>query len=260
MNPQEIEFWQVLAVSSLRYFVFAGITYIIFYTWKTENWILYKIQKKLPQVNAIRTEVMYSMITLLIFACVIYGLLFTPIRDYTKVYAGIHEHSVFYFFLSLFIVIFIHDTYFYVTHRVMHWKKIFPYIHKIHHRSHNPTPLAAFSFHPLEAIIEIGVLPLIAFTIPLHRGVIALFSLYMMTMNVIGHLGFEFFPAWFLRNKWSRWLSTSTHHNMHHRYGKGNYGLYFNLWDRVFKTNHPDYEKEYNNAIRRRDASGNTVH
>jgi len=137
----------------------------------------------------------------------------------------------------------------------MHWKKLFPFVHHIHHRSHNPTPLAAFSFHPLEALIEIGILPLIAFTFPVHRAVIGLFSLYMIVMNVIGHLGFELFPDWFLKNRISRWLSTSTHHNMHHHYGKGNYGLYFNIWDKLLKTNHPHYEKEFNEAVSGRNGN-----
>ena len=30
---------------------------------------------------------------------------------------------------------------------------------------------------------------------------------------------------------------------MHHRLVKCNYGLYFNFWDRVMKTNHPHYEE-----------------
>jgi sterol desaturase/sphingolipid hydroxylase (fatty acid hydroxylase superfamily) len=32
---------------------------------------------------------------------------------------------------------------------------------------------------------------------------------------------------------------------MHHRYVNYNYGLYFNIWDRLMGTNHPRYEEEY---------------
>jgi len=252
MNYQQVEFWQVMTASSLRYFVFAGITYLVFYVWRRQNWMNYKIQKKRPALKTVHNELIYSMITLLIFALVIYTLLFTSMRSYTRIYVGIHEHSIVYFFISLLLVISLHDTYFYWTHRLMHWKKIFPFVHHIHHRSHNPTPLAAFSFHPLEAIIEIGILPLIAFVFPVHRAVIGLFSLYMIVMNVIGHLGFELFPSWFLKNRISRWFNTSTHHNMHHHYGKGNYGLYFNIWDKLLKTNHPHYEKEFTQVVAER--------
>ncbi|MBA4056498.1 MAG: sterol desaturase [Marivirga sp.] len=249
MNYQQIEFWQVVLATSIRYFVFAGISYLIFYVWKKKTWIRYKIQKRIPTRKAVTTELGYSMLTMAIFAGVIYALLFTSVRHYTKIYTDIHEHSTIYFLITFILTILIHDAYFYFTHRIMHWPRIFPFVHHVHHRSHNPTPLAAFSFHPFEALIEIGVLPLIAFTFPVHRVVIGLFSLYMIVMNVIGHLGFELYPKWFLKNKIARWFNTSTHHNMHHHYGKGNYGLYFSIWDRVFKTLHPNYEKEFDATI-----------
>jgi sterol desaturase/sphingolipid hydroxylase (fatty acid hydroxylase superfamily) len=41
---------------------------------------------------------------------------------------------------------------------------------------------------------------------------------------------------------------------MHHRLVKCNYGLYFNIWDRLMGTNHPDYEKSYNEVIEKRSA------
>lgn len=255
MNYKNVEFWQVLIGTSLRYFVFAGIAYLLFYVWKKSSWLRFKIQRTFPREKAVQTELLYSIITMFIFALVIYCLLFTGIRDYTKIYNDIHEHSISWFFISLLIVVFLHDTYFYWTHRLMHWRKLFPFVHHIHHRSHNPTPLAAFSFHPLEAIIEIGILPIIAFTFPIHRGVIGLFGLYMIIMNVMGHLGYELYPKWFLKNRISRWMNTSTHHNMHHHYGKGNYGLYFNFWDRILGTNHPEYENRFNEIVENRNRS-----
>jgi sterol desaturase/sphingolipid hydroxylase (fatty acid hydroxylase superfamily) len=38
---------------------------------------------------------------------------------------------------------------------------------------------------------------------------------------------------------------------MHHHYSKGNYGLYFNFWDRLMGTNHPNYEKEFLKVAKR---------
>jgi sterol desaturase/sphingolipid hydroxylase (fatty acid hydroxylase superfamily) len=32
---------------------------------------------------------------------------------------------------------------------------------------------------------------------------------------------------------------------MHHSKFKGNYGLYFRIWDRLMGTEHPDYVSEY---------------
>ena len=66
------------------------------------------------------------------------------------------KHGFSYFIFSTFLLMMIHDIYFYLTHRAMHNKKIYSVIHSIHHKSNNPTPWAAFSFHPIEAIIQIG--------------------------------------------------------------------------------------------------------
>jgi sterol desaturase/sphingolipid hydroxylase (fatty acid hydroxylase superfamily) len=140
----------------------------------------------------------------------------------------------------------LHDTYFYWTHRLMHHRRIFTYVHAVHHQSHNPTPWAAYAFHPLEALVEVGVLPLMVFILPLHPLALSAFGVYMIVMNVMGHLGYEVYPQAFMRSRVLRVVfNTSTHHNMHHRYNKGNYGLYFNLWDRLMKTNHSKYETTF---------------
>lgn len=32
---------------------------------------------------------------------------------------------------------------------------------------------------------------------------------------------------------------------MHHEKMRGNYGLYFNFWEHLIGTNHPDYESRF---------------
>lgn len=240
-----IRYIAVLAGVALRYFLFAGTAYLIFYFFRKEARLQKKIQKKFPKTSSIHTELLYSLMTIFIFAAVIYLFLFSPVRRTTRLYNDIHEYSYGWFFASIVLVIFLHDTYFYWTHRLMHWKKIFRFAHHVHHKSHNPTPLAAFSFHPVEAFVEIGIVPLSAYIIPLHPVAFALFGLYMITMNVMGHLGYELFPRSFINNKWLNWYNSSTHHNMHHHYSRSNYGLYFNIWDRLMGTNHKDYREKF---------------
>jgi sterol desaturase/sphingolipid hydroxylase (fatty acid hydroxylase superfamily) len=39
---------------------------------------------------------------------------------------------------------------------------------------------------------------------------------------------------------------------------RGNFGLYFNFWDRIMGTNHPAYEQRFTEVTgRRRDGEGN---
>ena len=145
--------------------------------------------------------------------------------------------------MSLFIYILWHDTYFYWSHRALHHPKLMKF-HVIHHKSHNTTPFTSFSFHPVEALVQTGFLVLI-FVIPIHIFALAAVMFWQMIFNVLGHLGFEIFPQKIHKNILGKHFNTVTHHNMHHRYINQNFGLYFNFWDRIMKTNHKEYEKQY---------------
>ena len=46
-------------------------------------------------------------------------------------------------------------------------------------------------------------------------------------------------------------LNTPTNHIMHHEKMRGNYGLYFNIWDRLMGTNHRDYETRFREVTSR---------
>lgn len=262
MSPILLSWWQVLAGACLRYALFAGVTYLVFYVWKRRRWLHRKIQHAFPAHQILREEVLYSLSTTIIFAAVIYAVMFSSWREATRLYDHLGDYAWWYTVLSFPLMLLIHDTYFYWMHRLMHHRRIFRYVHQRHHRSHNPTPLAALSFHPIEALVEVAVLPLMVFTIPLHPYIVALFGVYMLAMNIIGHLGFELLPARFMDGPWSRVFNTSTHHNMHHHYGHGNYGLYFNLWDTIMRTNHQRYAATFRAVTTRsqgetpRDTSG----
>jgi lathosterol oxidase len=152
-------------------------------------------------------------------------------------------------------MVIVHDAYFYWTHRLLHWKPLFKVVHITHHLSRNPTPFSAYAFHPLEALINVGIVPLVAFTIPAHVSAIVIFTIYQLLINVLGHLGFELLPKWFAHNKVTKWHNTFTHHNLHHQFVKYNYGLYLNFWDRIMNTNHPHYEHHFDKVVERTEKS-----
>ncbi|OUJ72279.1 sterol desaturase family protein [Hymenobacter crusticola] len=228
-----------------RYGLFAGVAYFIFWRWRKDRWQSRRVQQKFPDDKHLHTEVKYSLLTCLIFAAVGVGIFVARQAGYTRIYTNLADHSWAYFTFSILATIVAHDAYFYWTHRFMHLPQVFKYVHRVHHLSHNPSPWAAFSFHPLEAVIEAGIVPLMVCLMPMHPLAIAVFMMYMMGMNVLGHLGYEPYPAGFLRTRFGRLHNTSTHHNMHHQYVKGNYGLYFNVWDRLMSTNHAKYEERF---------------
>jgi sterol desaturase/sphingolipid hydroxylase (fatty acid hydroxylase superfamily) len=87
-----------------------------------------------------------------------YFLVFNPaVRPYTQLYSQISERGWLYYFALFPVLFFIHDTYFYWIHRLMHHPVLFRWFHLVHHRSTNPSPWAAYAFHPLEAFLEVGI-------------------------------------------------------------------------------------------------------
>lgn len=245
----EMALWQKWLIAygalTLRYIIFAGSLYLLFYVWKKRSWLHKKIQQKFPEPKRVWFEIKYSFATFAVFASFVCINFYFASKGWNQIYRDFNDHSIAYFLFSIVVFIIVHDTYFYWTHRFMHLPGVFERIHKVHHMSNNPTPFAAFSFHPLEAVIEFSIIFLITFIMPVHRYAIFVFAIYMIANNVLGHLGFEVYPKGFTKNKLTSWLNTSTNHNMHHKFVNCNYGLYFSIWDRLMKTNHAKYHETF---------------
>jgi lathosterol oxidase len=235
-----------------RYLLFTGLAYVFFYVWRKRKYWLAKIQQRYPDKKQVINEIKNSFLSMSIFGVVILLTIWAGNKGLTLAYAPADKYGYGYYVFSILLMIVVHDTYFYWTHRLLHWKPLFKAVHKTHHLSVNPTPFAAYAFHPVEAIIEVGIIPLVSFTIPHTTGTITVFVLYSLFLNVIGHLGYELFPKGFAGHWLFRWHNTSTHHNMHHRLTKYNYGLYFNFWDRMMGTNHPKYIESFDEVVERR--------
>lgn len=229
-------YWIILLVVILRYAVLALIAFLFFYVIRRTREKYRKIQQRFPATKDYVREITYSVITAFIFAAIGFIVFATPVSSYTQTYWKITDHSVGYFVFSIVMMILVHDTYFYWTHRWMHKKSVYPCVHRVHHLSTNPSPWAAMAFHPIEAIIEGSVIILIAFLFPVHPLAIGIFLLFMMIYNVYGHLGYELYPRGFHDSLFGKWINTSLSHNLHHQTFRGNYGLYFLWWDRWMGT------------------------
>lgn len=236
---------QVLAVDFLRYFLTAAPFYLLFWGWSAAPWRGRKLQARDPDYGRIASEIAYSLSTVLIYSAIGLCLLFASEAGLTRIYLDVAERGWAYLGASLALMILVHDAYFYCTHRLLHSKQLYRLVHHVHHRSITPTPWAAYAFHPVEAVIQAGVYLLIVFFVPAHPLTLAAFLLYMIVRNVVGHLGFEILPAGFARNWLTRWHTTTTHHDLHHRRGRGNFGLYFTLWDDLLGTTRHDYHDTF---------------
>lgn len=236
-----------------RYFVMSLTVWTLFWIKGKERFAHRRIQALEPPTAIIRGEFWWSVSSMVIFTVISTAILWMIRLAFfdSKVYLDPREHTIGYMVFTLVLAILWHDMYFYWTHRWMHHPRLFKLFHAVHHRSINPTPWAAFSFHPTEAVIEALVYVIFPFIIPVHPFVLVAALTIMNVMNVLGHSGYEFFPSGWLKRPLGKWLNTSVHHNMHHRRSNCNYGLYFNWWDRWCHTNASDYEAKFEEVAAR---------
>jgi len=124
----------------------------------------------------------------------------------------------------------IEDTLFYWAHRMLHWPKIYGYVHKVHHQYKTSIGIASEYAHPIEFLVS-NAIPFTAG--PLLLG-IHYFTWWQWTIlrigeTVDGHCGYEF--------PWSPYRllpfsGSSTAHDYHHSHNVGNYASFFTWWDR----------------------------
>ncbi|MEZ5894511.1 MAG: sterol desaturase family protein [Parvularculaceae bacterium] len=114
-----------------------------------------------------------------------------------------------------------------------------------------PSPWTAYSFDVSEAAINAVFLPLALIVLPTSYIAIFLFLLHMIVRNAIGHCGYELMPSRRNGRPLIGWMTTVTHHDLHHAQAGWNYGLYFTWWDRMMGTEHPLYLEKFAAAVRK---------
>lgn len=210
-----------------------------------------KIRSDSPQGAQMRREFLASTRTAAIFALAGFGLVLGDEAGIIKVHDDPAALGWGYFAVSLAGLVVLHDAWFYWTHRLIHDPRLFRGWHRLHHRSHNPSPFTAYSFDIGEAAINAAFMLIAAAVIPVSWLAIFLFMTHMIARNVIGHSGYELFPARRSGRPLFDFMTTVTHHDLHHAQAGWNYGLYFTWWDRLMGTEHPLYREKFAEAVRK---------
>ncbi len=97
--------------------------------------------------------------------------------------------------------------------------------------------------------------PLWMILVPTSWPVVGLFMLHQIARNTLGHSGYELFPAGRDGKPLLGWLTSVTHHDLHHEQAGWNYALYFTWWDRMMGTEHPEYFARFAAATRQSRAA-----
>ncbi|PIO36745.1 hypothetical protein AB205_0217570 [Aquarana catesbeiana] len=127
----------------------------------------------------------------------------------------------------------IEDTWHYFLHRALHHKRIYKYIHKVHHEFMSPFGMQAEYAHPLETLILgagffIGIMIFCNHVILLWAWVtvrlletIDVHSGYDIPLNPLHLVPF---------------YAGARFHDFHHMNFIGNYASTFTWWDKLFNT------------------------
>lgn len=233
----------IFLIIVFRYFLVAGIFFLIFNYKNPKRWFPRKINpNRVYQVKQYYKEIFWSVVTSLIFALAGSLTMLAWHLGHTRIYTSLSWGDLIYAPLSLALVMFIHETYYYWVHRWMHLPRIFKLLHKVHHESLVTSAWTAFSFHPLEGLLQAIILPLILMVVPMHPLTILVLLIIMTVSSVINHLDVELYPKGAESHWLGKWLVGATHHSLHHQKFHQNYGLYFTFWDRWLKTESENFE------------------
>lgn len=231
----------ILVSDFLRYFIAAAATYLLLWKFLAKALAGRRITSQGPKPDQIRRELGHSMRTVLLFA--MSGLfIYSMFRlGLTQIYTDVASRGWAWWWASLVLITVAHDTWFYWTHRLLHRPWWFARFHAVHHQSVHPTPWAAYSFHPVEALIQSLFYVIAVHSVPMHDGMLFTFLTWMIVRNALGHSGYELMPWHAATRGPLRWLLTNSHHHYHHCAGRGNYALYFTWWDRWMQTEDTAY-------------------
>ena len=239
-----------------RYLIAASLIAALVWALRRTSWASRKIQAReatradfIREFGAsIRTVLVYMTITI----PMIWGFnngVFTP---YDSPVSGL----VFAGYLAA--ILLAHDTWFYWTHRAMHHPRLFKSFHRFHHRTVTPTPWTAYSFAIPEAFVMVLFMPLWLLAVPTPEPVIFTFLAIMILRNAMGHAGLELHPRGWASHPLLKWISTTTHHDLHHAGSfNHNFGFYFTWWDKLMGTEHPEYVARFNEVTTRPQSLAN---
>jgi Delta7-sterol 5-desaturase len=205
-------------------------------------------RKRWPRLSQIARELMFSLSSQLVMAAVSIYIVMNSTQMMANMTPATSAVGWAWAVALTFLLFAIEDTSFYWTHRAMHHPTLFRLFHSVHHDSHDPTPFTAYSFHPLEAVVQSlnglpTLLPLMF--LPWDPTVLIVYGFGQIAFNVIGHLGYEVYPAYWNRLPGLRWKTPGLHHYLHHQMVGGNYALYFRWWDKWCGTELADFEARY---------------
>lgn len=223
-----------IVANGILFLVAGGTLHYAFYVRRADSASTWRIQadRPMPTADDVRAKLRFVLPSLILFNAVL-GTIFWAIATHrslvvfdtrrygvpTLILTGLLQPVVF------------HVTAF-ATHRLFHTPWLLRHVHSVHHRAHTPIFVDGLALHPVEAVTTAFVLTAPAFVLPTH---VAGFAIYFFVVGI-----HELFDHSGIRLKMPL-LSSSAHHDEHHRSVKLCYAQTFTFLDTLFGTGLPDH-------------------
>ena len=255
---------KLFLVNTVAIFVFFGIYEWRLYTRRSQG-NHFKYNAKWPSENPsdvfwFKSQNIDSMLRILLHAMPIWtalevGMLYAFANGYVP-WVSFSEHPWYLLSLALAMPI-IHETHFYLIHRLIHTPILYKHVHSVHHNSVNPSPFSSLSMHPVELLLYLGM-ALWHLVIP-SNPLLALYQLHRAGFGAIpGHIGFD-------KIELTENSGLDTHayiHYLHHKHFEVNYGdglVPFDKWFGTFHDGTKEGEAVMNARYQKRKAKMNST-
>lgn len=223
-----------------RYLIGAGLIAALVALLRRTAWASRKIQKRNASRADLQRELIASLRTVVVYTVLSVPMVWAFRNGWLHMYQGPVSPLGFVLYLGAILVA--HDAWFYWTHRAMHTPLLYRSFHRFHHLTITPSPWTAYSFAIPEAAVMFLFMPVYASIVATPGPVLFSFLAVMILRNAMGHAGLELHPRGWASHPLLKWISTTTHHDMHHGTSyTHNFGFYFTWWDKLMGTEHPDY-------------------
>jgi len=184
------------------------------------------------RMDITKYSIYYSAIAIVI--CTVYAMSFIRFIEPHLPFYGYwadKDYTIKAFFFELIAYMWIFDTWFYWTHRMLHSRRFLGYnlwkhVHSIHHYIIEPNAFSQDATHPFEALIQ-GPMGhhMINFFLPIHPVCHALFGFLTSVWAIAAHDSRQY---------------DFNGHAKHHHYCHVNFGIYWGFWDYICGTRYCD--------------------
>ena len=230
--------WSVLlAFRFMRFFIIYPIIFIILHLLRKRLY-RFRVQTTYPSKKKVMLEIGLCISSFICFGPYVVVAIWFYHMGWYHFYFNWNDMGTPYFFLSIILILALHEIYYYAIHRLMHTNAwLYRHVHSVHHKFHNPTVFTSYAFHPLEAIMHPLPFIIAPLIMPVYIFVPVIGLIISEIFNIIGHMGYEWVPTKWAKQALLRLVNTSTFHNYHHSHGgRTNYSLYTTVLDHLFGT------------------------